>query len=234
MAALALARQEPDCSRCDDAMVVRVMADRNSSLFGVAVPCTCVPLVERAAQAGIPERYRDARLATMLRLPRKLGCIEWGERWNGRGSAVIASLAGAEDETYGTGKTHLVCALLVGQIELGRPARFVDVSDYLDEIKTRFDGGEEQAEAYCARLAAEPLLALDDVSEQRLTTPWQRQQVATLVDRRYRSQRPTLLTTNWTALGQLEAALGGALASRLRSFDWIPMGGEDLRGVDRR
>lgn len=219
----------PTCEWCADARVVRLSGDRTSSLFGSVVPCRCVPLAERAALAGIPERFREVSLATMQRLDGKRTAIEWAETWDG-GSAVIASRGNPLDSTWGTGKTHLVCALLLREIAAGRPAKFLDVTDYLDEIKARFDGSDEQAEAYQARVAAEPLLALDDVSEQRLTTPWQRAQVAALIDRRYRSSLTTLITSNFTDPNALTAALGGATGSRLRDYAWVLLGGVDLRG----
>jgi hypothetical protein len=217
---------------CDDARVVRLTADPRSRFFGATVPCSCVPLAKRAELAGIPERYREARLESMQRLPRKRASIVWGEGWDGRQSAVIHSFAGdgLTDKTFGTGKTHLACALLNREIERGRPAQFVDTVDYLDEIKRRFDAGGEQAEAYTARLAAEPLLAIDDVSEHRLSTDWQRAQVATLIDRRHRDRRTTLITTNFEGPTEVARVLGGALASRLREYQWVPVGGEDMRG----
>lgn len=220
----------PQCEWCADARVVRTPADRSSRLFGSVVPCRCVPLADRAAWAGIPERFRAVSLETMRKLPGKTAAIEWGEVWNG-GSAVIASRSNPLDATWGTGKTHLVCALLLREIARGKPARFLDVTDYLDEIKARFDGDEEQAEAYQARVSAEPLLALDDVSEHRLATPWQRQQVAMIIDRRYRASLSTLITTNFSDPLQLAAALGGSVGSRLKEYAWVLVGGVDLRGA---
>lgn len=214
------------CERCDGARFVYV--PRPDGRPHLAVPCVCMPLAERAHFAGIPRRFHDASLAAFRRLEGKTRARAWAETWNGRDSVVFHSLDG--EELWGTGKTHLGVALLLRQLEAGRPARFVYVPDFLDELRSRFEpGAPEQAHDYADRIADEPLLMLDDLGAEKVTD-WTREVVRTLLDRRWRRELTTVVTTNATSEAELAEAIGGAVVSRLREADWIPVAGEDMRG----
>ena len=128
----------------------------------------------------------------------------------------------------GTGKTYLACALLRQRLERGQAGRFVAVADLMDELKARFgDGAGEQAEAYFERLGDEPFLVLDDVGAE-YESAWSVQRVAALIDRRYRSEAPTILTTNLTHR-ELAERYGKRLADRLREWVWAELSGPSLR-----
>lgn len=220
-----------DCAWCGDARMVTTTRDPRSAAFGQAVPCPrCVSLPERAAWAGIPSRFAGVLHGTRTDIAGQRLAHAFAGRWDFRRSVVIAPAPDAES-AWGTGKTHLACLMLLRALEAGQPGRFLYASDFLDAVKARFGDGGEGAEAYAERQAAEPLLVLDDLGAER-GTDWQREQLRTLVDRRYRAGRTTVITTNARHPADLGALLGGAVASRLRECAWVWVSGGDLRGQE--
>lgn len=222
------------CSTCEDAGAVltatRIVDGRTIRANPVLCP-DCVPLEYRAARAGIDDRYHAARLDTLIEREGNAAAVTFARAWRGDTSVVLTSRGRRGDDLFGTGKTHIACAMLIGQIALGRPARFVSVQDYMEGMKARFDSAEpgDSASAYADRIIAEPLLCLDDLGQQQLTD-WSRTQMHRLIDGRYRAQRPTILTTNLTP-EQMAANLAGGSLDRLREYHWIGVGGTSLRGT---
>ena len=102
----------------------------------------------------------------------------------------------------GTGKTHLICALLRHfALEKGHTVRFVDFFHLLDLLKASWDGnkgGEDILEA----LVAVDVLAIDELGK-RPMKPWEIAILDQLISRRYNAGRSLLATTN------LDATEGG-------------------------
>lgn len=223
--------REYACQTCEDGLFV--LSARRALANGVyigetPIPCPhCVPLSQRAAFAGIPERFRDARLDYLIEREGNAVAIKQARQWQGNTSMVLASRSEPGDSPYGTGKTHIGCAMLIKQIASAKAARFIQVQQYLEEIKSLFDAGG--AEEYTARIAAEPLLMLDDLGKE-LGTPWQRAELFRLVDARYRAMRPTVITTN-ESYAALTESLGGAFLDRLNEAEWVFVGGRSFRGA---
>ena len=203
------------CEHCQGARVVGVKVREGDP--PAAVPCwECVTLEERAEWAGIPRKFIGADVGALSGAARILA-----RDWRGERSLVLAG-------DVGTGKSYLACALLRRRLERGQPGRFVSVADLMDELKARFgDGAAEQSEAYFDRLASEPLLVLDDVGAEH-NTEWSAQRVAALIDRRYRSEAPTIITTNLTHQ-ELAVRYGKRLADRLNEWAWAVLNGPSLR-----
>lgn len=189
--------------------------------LAIHAPCECQPLEARAAYAGIPARYRSATL-DVFRLERgKTAGLEAARTWDRRKSIVLWG-------QVGTGKTHLGCGMLLGLLAQGLPARFVSVAQFMDELKARFDeGAKEQSQAYFDRIAHEHVLMLDDLGKEQ-DTPWTRERVSTLIDRRYQSQGPTILTTNLKHI-EIAERYGAHLADRLYDWRWLEIGGVSMR-----
>jgi len=114
----------------------------------------------------------------------------------------------------GTGKTHVAIGLIKLACGLGIEARFLTMGELLESIKATYDrerglrhrrGGARtpdealrlaQDEAgLLGELAALPLLALDDLGTEN-PTPWARDRLYRLVNRRYLARMPTIVTTN--------------------------------------
>ena len=132
----------------------------------------------------------------------------------------------------GTGKTTLLIATLRAAIErtLAR-GRFWPAVELLDGLRPTDGGGSRWR---LEDVAAEPLLAIDDLGVGRVTDfvveVWER-----LVDARYRDALPLLVTTNLTRR-ELADAVGSRVASRLAEMcQPIVLTGPDLRlrGTER-
>lgn len=201
------------------------------------VPCpSCVSLVARARHAGIEARFVTSDLAQMEERRGNFAALAYARRWDGKASVLITSRTSGDGESvtdddslWGTGKTTLACAMLIGQIAKGRPAKFLYVRDFLSNIQSQFDGESGAVQAYIERTADEPLLALDDLGAER-GTDWTREQMRTLIDARYRRQHTTIITSNFGTLERIATEVGGAVASRLREYTQIKVGGPDMRG----
>jgi len=97
---------------------------------------------------------------------------------------------------YGVGKTHLAAAIANYQITLGRPVLFVIVPDLLDYLRAAFGpssetGLDERLEA----IREAPLLILDDLGAHN-STPWAQEKLFQIINHRYNSRLPTVITTN--------------------------------------
>lgn len=218
------ARESAACRVCQGARFVRVTTSPADPRFGRAAPCVCMPLEQRAALAGVPPLYRRLTFDTFpAQLEGKREAFERCSAWNGHDSLVLFG----EPGVWGTGKTGLACAMLLLLCEQGEPCRFVRVAELLEEVKARFGEGGESAQAYFARERSEPVLVLDDLGAE-VGTGWALQQLATLIDYRTSRRLPTIVTTN-LVYSEIAEHLGGAVASRLASWEWVFVGGADLR-----
>ena len=104
-------------------------------------------------------------------------------------------------------------------------------------MKRLFDQDGASAEAWAAQVAAEPVLVLDDFGASQ-ATDWSISRTTELVNARYERQLLTIVTTNYVSPADVESRYesrqgaqdGGRIASRLRAWDWVLVGGRDLRG----
>lgn len=201
---------------CDGSGLVLVKPDPTRP--GVGVPCKCIPLSARAAMAGIPERYRASAFENFEPMDGKTTALTEALAWDGKRSVVLAG-------DVGTGKTHLMCAMGIREIDRGRPVKFSDVRDFLDEIKARF--GTDQVQAFYERIANVHTLLLDDLGAEQ-DTEWADAQLRALISHRYSRQLPTLITTN-LGYSELRNRLGAAVASRMSEWRWVHVAGIDVR-----
>lgn len=126
----------------------------------------------------------------------------------------------------GTGKSHLLAALLADCIELGasRPRYYV-VPDLL--AAHRAAQNERITPMDDARAA--DVLVLDEIAAAPMTE-WASAELFRLIDFRHRECRMTLIGTNATA-DQLPKLIGERAADRLReSCLWLHLSGESKRG----
>ena len=95
----------------------------------------------------------------------------------------------------GCGKTHLAAAIGNYQLKQGRPVLFVSVADLLDHLRSTFS--PESSVSYdelFERVRNTPLLILDDMGEHS-ATPWAREKLYQIINHRYNSVMPTVITT---------------------------------------
>lgn len=223
-------RREARCPKCDDAGSVRVTLDRNDPRFGKSVRCiACTPEDTIIAEAGIPERFRAARLDNLAEQDGNEHAVREARAWDGVTSMVFASRGLNGDSDWGTGKTHLACAMIISRVLSGERAVFLEASAFLSGIKRRFDQSSGSVESYIASVAYEPLLLIDDLGKEH-ATDWARVQMHRLFDLRYQRRATTIVTTNYHSPGEIADAVGGSVASRLREYRWVLVGGTDWRG----
>ncbi len=139
---------------------------------------------------------------------------------NGDESVVWLSLLG---ET-GRGKTHLAIAVCRQWLERGISARYVFVPVLLDQLREGYNAEQRRNDAggwwelpyekQMQSLRAVGLLILDDLGAQ-VPTPWAMERLSILIDHRYISGLPLMITSN-KALDKLPGDDEGRLASRIR------------------
>ena len=93
----------------------------------------------------------------------------------------------------GTGKSFLAGCIANALMEQEVPVRMTNFTRILNELNNSFSGRNEVVD----RLCRYPLLILDDFGMER-GTEYALEQIYTIVDSRYRSRKPLIVTTNLT------------------------------------
>jgi DNA replication protein DnaC len=135
----------------------------------------------------------------------------------------------------GCGKTHLAAAIVNYRYEAGKPALFVVVPEFLDHLRSTFSPDSKVSyDEVFETVKKAPLLVLDDFGEQS-TTPWAREKLYQMLNYRYNSRLPTVVTTRLSfdeILGEVDPAISSRLVDGQNSQPWQIMA-PDFRG-DRR
>ncbi len=114
----------------------------------------------------------------------------------------------------GCGKTHLAAAIVNFRYEIGKPALFVVVPDFLDHLRSAFSPESKVSyDQVFESVKTAPLLVLDDFGEQS-TNPWVKEKLFQLINYRYNSRLPTVITTR-LSLDEIMAEVDGSISSRL-------------------
>ncbi len=98
--------------------------------------------------------------------------------------------------TYGTGKTHLAAAIGHYRAALGDDPIFAVVPDLLDHLRATFS--PTSAVSYdnvFSQVRSTHLLILDDLGTQN-ATPWAREKLFQVLNYRYETRLPTVITTS--------------------------------------
>ena len=91
----------------------------------------------------------------------------------------------------GTGKSFLAGCIANALMELEVPVRMTSFSRIMNELNSSFSGRNDIVDKLCRY----PLLIIDDFGMER-GTEYALEQVYNIVDSRYRSQKPLIVTTN--------------------------------------
>jgi DNA replication protein DnaC len=139
----------------------------------------------------------------------------------------------------GCGKTHLAVAMLRRLYDTGRvfygnygmykkTISFRNMADLIFEIKQTFNHSYGDAEAiFINNFSMTHLLVLDDLGAENVGD-WSTQVLYLIVERRYRENYPTIVTSNMTP-EELEKSHGSRIASRLCSGELIHITAPDYR-----
>lgn len=207
----------------------------------VCMKRACDPCVE-AYRAADTEARRSEEQATVLERWHRAGLTERMFRQTigsfdrsrllarSDGSTALEDatwlLDHAHDETpawlvlwgpRGVGKTHMATGILLEVCRRGGYAAWRTGKEMLDELRATHEPGSRTTEAALqrewARLA---LLVIDDVGVDR-QTPYTAEAYWAVLDGRYRSGLPLVMTTNLTP-DLLRAHIGEAAASRISEY----------------
>jgi DNA replication protein DnaC len=96
----------------------------------------------------------------------------------------------------GCGKTHLAAAIANSCLEAGAVVLFATVPDLLDHLRAAFKPeSEEVYDQLFARMREAEVLVLDDLGTQQ-SSPWANEKLFQLLNYRYNSGFPTVITAN--------------------------------------
>lgn len=110
---------------------------------------------------------------------------------------------------YGSGKTHLAAAIIHKLAENGVKSYFAVVPELLDIMRRDYDDNN----AMWRNVEYASLLVLDDLGAER-PTEWTREQLYRLINSRYETLLPTVITTNYSTKDLVER-IGQRIVSRL-------------------
>ncbi len=100
--------------------------------------------------------------------------------------------------TYGTGKTHLAAAIGHFRAAMGDEPIFAVVPDLLDHLRATFSPTSSASyDSVFAQVRTARLLVLDDLGTQS-ATPWAREKLYQVLNYRYDTRLPTVITTSST------------------------------------
>lgn len=100
--------------------------------------------------------------------------------------------------SYGTGKTHLAAAIGYYRAAMGDEPVFTVVPDLLDHLRATFNPASTVSyDSVFNQVRAASLLILDDLGTQS-ATPWAREKLFQILNFRYESCLPTVITTSAT------------------------------------
>lgn len=114
----------------------------------------------------------------------------------------------------GCGKTHLAAAIVNYWYQANKPALFIVVPEFLDHLRSTFSPESKISfDQLFEKVKTAPLLVLDDFGEQT-TTPWVREKLYQVINYRYNSRLPMIITTRYS-LQEINENIEGSISSRL-------------------
>ena len=176
---------------------------------------------------GVPRRFLHARISDF---PQSLGKL--------KDSMEGVFLTGSR----GVGKTHLAVALMREAMLAARPVKYLDtyridlhklplfvsVPELLLEIRDTYNGNEISEKEVIDKYSWVDVLVLDDLGVEK-PSEWVLQTLYIIIDRRYREDLRTIITSN-LGIEEVEEKLDDRIASRIAGMCKVRI----LQGRDRR
>lgn len=170
-------------------------------------------------ESGIPLRYRDKTLDGFIVSKGNKrafdACCEYIENFPLRKVVNYKSLGLFSENTWGVGKTHLVCALgkmLIERCQFINPVLYMTEPMMLQRIRATYDheNGKETETGVLDILTNIPLLIIDDVGKQDIADPRFVQRVwFSVINARYGNLLPIVITANLSP-DNIASHLGGS------------------------
>jgi DNA replication protein DnaC len=117
----------------------------------------------------------------------------------------------------GTGKTHLLVAVAKAAIQSDLTVAWRNGQDLFGAFRSAIDGGKDSETGIIRELIEPDVLVLDDIlpPSGRLTE-YQASNLYRIVETRYRTERPTLVSMNVGSGEEAELGMGSQIVDRLR------------------
>lgn len=230
------------CHKCNTPKQVEI------ELFGqIRKPyCLCQCEIERREKEEIERKKRE--LEIRIKDLRRMGFpdsemsswrFEADDRTNEKLSSVARKYVDHFDEmnekgkgllffgTVGTGKTFMAACIANALIDKGHPCLVTNFARLTNTISGMFEGKQE----YIDGLDRFDLLVIDDLASER-DTEYMNEIVMNIIDARYRSGKPLIITTNLTGTELKNPADVKKQRIYSRLFEMcIPF---EVKGADRR
>lgn len=202
------AEPPPVCRYCRGAGYLRYDVPVDDPRFGHLVVCECTRKELHAKRQQI--LLKTSRLDNL----RHLTFDNWERKYvgapplNSPDSAYETALLYRENlslndrpwlffhGTVGTGKTRLAAAIGNYRLDRGEPAVFMVVPELLDHLRAAYSPNSEIGyDELFESLKNTPLLILDELGMDT-ATPWARDKLYQLINYRYNTRLPTVITMN--------------------------------------
>jgi len=205
------------------------------------VPCECHAeflLRHRMAASGIPPRYKNKTIDSFKGNDKKRKTLRNEAKAYAKSFKPRIDTENKKGLLYigitGCGKTHLAIGILKAVIEKGYTGYYCNVVDFFAKLRDTYSGDTSYDEMdMMDKVSRVDLLVLDDLGAEH-PTDWMRDRLYTLVNRRYESYLPIIVTTNKNDLTDLGVHVGKRIVSRLcemcQDIDSFP--DEDFRMKD--
>ncbi len=211
------------CPKCQGAGYLRINVPFGHPNFGKPVACEC-------KEAERKEKRRQQLLELSdLGAFRTQSFANFNTHFPGMHPVVREAYEVAEDFAQdplrwllligpnGCGKTHLAAAIANKRLDSGSVVLFAVVPELLAHLRATF--APTAAEGYdqlFAKMREAELLVLDDLGAHQ-SSPWANEKLFQLLNYRYNSCYPTVITANRDGLGSID----NRLISRLNDFSLV-------------
>jgi DNA replication protein DnaC len=205
----------------------------------VASPCACrARRVEQARLRGVnrslPAKYRSVSfdsppVSDMARDPKTRAVVSAVRAY---ADALEANLGAGRglwlSGDVGTGKTSLAMLVSKLAVEAGRTVAIYSLPRLLARIRRTYDAPDESYGGFFDRLTSVDLLHIDDLGAEK-QSEWVLEQLYSIVDERYVTERSIVVTTN-LPFEKLTEQVGERTVSRIAEMcEQLPLFGEDRR-----
>ena len=230
-----LAPMKSACPRCRGAGYLRANVPFGHPNFGKPIACEC-----KEAEKKEKRRQQLLELSDLSAFRTK-SLMNFSTHFPGMHPTVQEGFEVAQDyaqDPYGwlllvgpngCGKTHLAAAIANKCLDSGSVVLFAVVPDLLAHLRSAFaPTAPEGYDQLFAKMREAELLVLDDLGSHQ-SSPWANEKLFQLLNYRYNSQYPTVITANKGGLGSVDDRVLSRLSDVSLVHSVVMDGAQDYR-----